>query len=232
MPCPSLQFRKYFSRQPGVSYSDALGRFSDRTFLHLPVYSIVNPKIGENLQIIPRAQSGDREAFAILFEQYKNLVYKTAYLMLGDTDEAEDALQEIFLQVYKSLSGFDPRKAAFTTWLYRVTFNHCLNHRRKRRPFLLPLEDISPVLKSEFPGTQLAETEVLQQAVETLTDKQRAVVILRYFWDLPYAEMAQILDVPLGTIKSRLDLALKTLRKVLEEQEANQDSVSRMEMCE
>jgi RNA polymerase sigma factor (sigma-70 family) len=86
------------------------------------VYSIVNPLIGETLQlIIIRAQSDDREAFAVLFEQYKNLVYKTAYLMLGETAEAEDALQEIFVQVYKSLSGFDPGKAKFTTWLYRVT---------------------------------------------------------------------------------------------------------------
>ncbi len=184
------------------------------------------------MQIIPRAQSGDREAFAVLFEQYKNLVYKTAYLMLGESTEAEDALQEIFVQVYKSLAGFDPRKAAFTTWLYRVTFNHCLNHRRKKRPFTLPLEDISPALKSEFPGAQLAEEEVLQQAIGKLTDKQRAVVILRYFWDLSYAEIAQILDLPLGTVKSRIDLALKTLRKVLEEQESGKDSVSQMEVCE
>ncbi len=184
------------------------------------------------MQIIIRAQSGDREAFAILFEQYKNLVYKTAYLMLGESTEAEDALQEIFVQVYKSLSGFDPGKAAFTTWLYRVTFNHCLNQRRKKRPFTLPLEDISPALKSEFPGAQLAEEEIIQQAIAKLTDRQRAVVILRYFWELPYAEIAQILDVPLGTVKSRIDLALKTLRKVIEEQESGKGSVSQMEVCE
>ena len=184
------------------------------------------------MQIIIRAQSGDREAFALLFEQYKNLVYKTAYLMLGEPSEAEDALQEIFLQVYRSLAGFDPGKAAFTTWLYRVTFNYCLNHRRKRRPFILPLEEISPALKSEFPGAQLAEEEFLQQAIGKLTDRQRAVVILRYFWDVPYAEIAQILDIPLGTVKSRIDLALKTLRKVLEEGETSNGSVSQMEVCE
>ena len=184
------------------------------------------------MQIIIRAQSGDREAFAILFEQYKNLVYKTAYLMLGESAEAEDALQEIFLQVYKSLSGFDPSKAAFTTWLYRVTFNYCLNHRRKKRPFTLPLEDMSLALTSEFPGSQLADEEILQQAIGKLTDRQRAVVILRYFWDLPYAEIAQILDVPLGTVKSRIDLALKTLRKVLKESEPDKGSVSQLEACE
>lgn len=184
------------------------------------------------MQIILRAQSGDREAFATLFEQYKNLVYKTAYLMLGEQNEAEDALQEVFVQVYKSLPRFDPRKAAFTTWLHRVTFNHCLNHRRRKHPFTLPLEDISPALKSEFPGAELAEEEVLQQAIGKLTNKQRAVVILRYYWDQPYAEIAQILDIPLGTVKSRIDLALKTLRKALEEQESNPESVSRIEVCE
>jgi len=184
------------------------------------------------LQIINRAKSGDREAFAGLFERYKNLVYKTAFLMLGEPAEAEDALQEIFVQVYRSLSGFDPRKAAFTTWLYRVTFNYCLNHRRKRRPLSLPLEDLPSTFKNEFPSAQLADEEILQQAIGKLTDKQRAVVILRYFWDLPYAEIAQILDVPLGTVKSRIDLALKTLRKVLEEQEPGKGSVSQLEVCE
>ena len=184
------------------------------------------------MQIIIRAQNGDKEAFAILFEQYKNLIYKTAYLMLGDPTEAEDALQEIFVRVYKSLSGFDPHKAAFTTWLYRVTFNYCLNHRRKKHPFTLPLEEIAPAFRSEFSVAQLAEEEILQQAIEKITEKQRAVVILRYFWDLPYAEIAQILDVPLGTVKSRLDLALKTLRKMLEEQESGKGSVSRIEVRE
>jgi RNA polymerase sigma-70 factor (ECF subfamily) len=94
------------------------------------------------------------------------------------------------------------------------------------------LEDISPALRSEFPGAQLAEAEIVQQAIEKLTDKQRAVVILRYFWDLPYAEIAQILDVPLGTVKSRIDLALKTLRKGIEEQESGKGSASQMEVCE
>jgi RNA polymerase sigma-70 factor (ECF subfamily) len=184
------------------------------------------------LQIIIRAQSGDREAFAILFGQYKNLVYKTAFLMLGESAEAEDALQEIFVQVYKSLSGFDPRKAAFTTWLYRITFNYCLNHRRKRHHETVPLEGISAALRSEFPVARLADEEIIQQALRKLTDKQRAVVILRYFWDLPYAKIAQILEIPLGTVKSRLDLALKTLRNVLEEQESGKGSVSHMEVCE
>ena len=183
------------------------------------------------MDLISHAQAGDREAFAALFEQYKNLVYKTAYLMLGDAHEAEDALQEVFLLVHKSLMSFDARKGSFTTWLYRITLNFCLNHRRRGRQHS-SLEDISPTPATHFPGVQLAEEDSLWQATRLLSDKQQAVVILRYYWELSYAEIASILEVPLGTVKSRLDLALKTLRKILEEQELEKDSISQVEVCE
>ncbi len=72
------------------------------------------------LELIRRCQTGDAQAFADLFHRYKNLVYKTAYLMLDSADEAEDVLQEVFFQVHRSLSTFEPSKGAFTTWLYRA----------------------------------------------------------------------------------------------------------------
>ena len=177
------------------------------------------------MDLIRLAQAGDREAFAAVFDQYKNLVYKTAYLILGDIHEAEDALQEVFLLVHKSLDTFDSRKGAFTTWLYRITLNLSLNHRRRRQHHS-SLEDVSLRTAINFPGAQLAEEDSLWRATRSLSDKQQAVVILRYYWDLPYAEIASILEVPLGTVKSRLDLALKTLRKTLEEQEPGKDSIS------
>jgi RNA polymerase sigma-70 factor, ECF subfamily len=179
-----------------------------------------------NLELIRRAQAGDMQAFASLFEQYKNLVYKTAYLVLDDRNEAEDALQEVFLLVHKSLFSFDPQRGAFTTWLYRVTMNYCLNHRHKRRH--PSLEDVSPTPALDFPSAQLADEDAMWQATHSLSEKLQAVVILRYYWDLPYAEIAQVLDVPLGTVKSRLDLALKSLRKIIEEQEV---SAPQMEVC-
>ena len=182
------------------------------------------------MDLISRAQAGDRDAFATLFEQHKNLVYKTAYLILGEAHEAEDALQEVFLSIHKSLSSFDSRKGAFTTWLYRITCNFCLNDRRKRRH--VTLEDVSPAPAIEFPRMRLEEEDLLWQATRSLGDKQKVVVILRYYWELPYAEIASILDIPQGTVKSRLDLALKTLRKILEEQERGNDSISQVEVCE
>lgn len=184
------------------------------------------------MQFITRAQAGDQEAFASLFEQYKNLVYKTAYLMLGNKDEAEDALQEVFVLVHRSLSGFDARKGAFSTWLHRITCNYCLNQHRKRRATLLSLEDIPAVFASKFPGEQLAEKQLLDQAIFQLSDRQRVVVILRYYWELPYAEISEILNAPLGTVKSRLDLALKTLRRSLEKKEFRSGSAPDVEVCD
>jgi RNA polymerase sigma-70 factor, ECF subfamily len=184
-----------------------------------------------SVQFIHRAQAGDQEAFASLFEQYKNLVYKTAYLILGNKEEAEDALQEVFVLVHRSLSRFDMRKGAFSTWLYRITFNYCLNQHRKRPAWMLSLEDVLTIFVAEPPDEHLVEKDLVEQAIWRLSDRQKAVVILRYYWELSYAEISEILDIPLGTVKSRLDLALKTLRKALDEQEARSGPVPKVEVC-
>jgi len=169
------------------------------------------------VNLIRRCQTGDEEAFAALFHQYKNLVYKTAYLMLDSADEAEDVLQEVFLQVHRSLSTFEPSKGAFTTWLHRVTVNHCLSRQRKRYPLLLGLGGKAPRDSERTASSQarLEDEETVRQALDQLSDKLRTVLILRYYSGLSYAEMAQVLSIPIGTVKSRLDLALSTLRKEL-----------------
>ncbi|HSD83854.1 MAG TPA: RNA polymerase sigma factor [Anaerolineae bacterium] len=162
----------------------------------------------------PRHPEIDQAAFAELFERYKRLVYKTAYLMLGDCLEADEALQEVFVRVYQSLASFDPQKGAFTTWLYRITINYCLGHQRKRQVVTAPLEEARLVHGDEPIEANLvksAERQEVRQAIMALTEKQRAVIILRYYWDLPYSEIAQVLAIPVGTVKSRLVLALKTL---------------------
>jgi len=170
------------------------------------------------MDLIRHSQTGDEDAFANLFQKYKNLVYKTAYLMLNNVDDAEDVLQEVFIQVHKALSTYQSSKGAFTTWLYRITVNHCLNRRRKRHLFVLSYEEVSPELltdrRSPF-DIQLAEEEATWQALSQLSEKLRTVVILRYYWELPYAEIAQILDVPMGTVKSRLNLAIRSLHEKL-----------------
>jgi len=171
-----------------------------------------------DLVLIRRSQAGDEEAFGTLFHQYKNLVYRTAYLMLGDAGEAEDVLQEVFYQVHRSLSSFDPTKGAFTTWLHRITVNQCLNRRRRLRLPVLSLERL-PCLPwaghVPSPEDRLAAEEIIGQELRHLSDKLRAPVVLRYYRELSYDEIAQILDIPVGTVKSRLDAALKILRRRL-----------------
>lgn len=174
------------------------------------------------MQIITRSQAGDQDAFAALFEQYKNLVYKTAYLMLQDVAEAEDALQEVFVLVYRSLPNFDPQKGAFTTWLHRITIRHCLNRRRKKQVDCQPLNE---AILAAPPRAGTEDSEVIRQAIEHLTPKHRAVIVLRYYWDLPYNEIAQVLEIPLGTVKSRINQALKHLRHAL----LHPDAVSLLE---
>lgn len=175
----------------------------------------------------PQQPTIDQAAFADLFERYKRLVYKTAYLMLGDRFEADEALQEVFVLVYKSLANFDPHKGAFTTWLHRITINYCLGYRRKRRVLTEPLEEARAIQGDEpieMRLTRSAEQQEVRRAIMALSEKQRAVIILRYYWDLPYSEIAQVLAIPLGTVKSRIDLALKTLSRQLSGVEVAQHS--------
>jgi RNA polymerase sigma-70 factor, ECF subfamily len=166
------------------------------------------------MDVITRSQAGDGEAFAELFHQYKNLVYRTAYLMLNNGQEAEDALQEVFLKVHRTLETYDPGRGALTTWLYRITVNHCLNERRRSAPVIVPL--VSSNGHGPSVEGQVADDDEMARALAGLSEKLKAVVVLRYYAGLAYAEIAEALDVPLGTVKSRLNQALAELRVRLE----------------
>jgi len=171
-----------------------------------------------DLVLIRRCQAGDEEAFGLLFEQYKNLVYRTTYLTLGTASDAEDILQEVFLQVHRSLDEYDPGRGAFSTWLYRITVNRCLNWRRGRPP-TGSLEEVA--LEQITSGAHVlpdryAEADSVRRALDRLSRKLRVVVILRHYWDLSYAEIAEIMDLPLGTVKSRLNHAMRLMRDDLE----------------
>lgn len=164
--------------------------------------------------LLPTEKEQQEKAFSDLFEKYKNLVYKTAFLMYGSQEDADEALQEVFIQVYRFLPGYDPSRGAMTTWLYRITINYCLGHRRRQTISPEPLEDVD-IPTSEDPVETRVQANIdhrsIRDAIRALSEKQRAVIVLRYYWDLPYKEIAQILSIPLGTVKSRIDLALKTL---------------------
>ena len=170
--------------------------------------------------LIRRSLLGDQSAFEEIFQEYKNLVYKTAYLMLGNNEDAEDILQAVFIQVYKSLGSYDPTKGAFTTWLHRITVNACLNWQRKQKFKLLSFsKQFEARTAKPSPEVQVIENLALRQALEELSIKLRAVIVLRYYWSLSYKEIAETLQIPLGTVKSRLAQALEKLGNLLRSDE-------------
>jgi RNA polymerase sigma-70 factor, ECF subfamily len=167
----------------------------------------------ENILLLTEKEQQEN-AFSDLFEKYKNLVYKTAFLMYGSQEDADEALQEVFIQIYRFLPGYDPQRSAMTTWIHRITINCCLGNKRKHSISLESLEDVDIPALEESVETRVQaniDRRSIRQAIMVLSEKQRAVIVLRYYWDLPYKEIAQILSIPLGTVKSRIDLALKTL---------------------
>jgi RNA polymerase sigma-70 factor, ECF subfamily len=181
--------------------------------ISVPLMTDSNPQGAElDLIVIRRCQAGDEEAFALLFEEYKNLVYRAAFLTLGNAADAEDVLQEVFIQVHHSVDSYDPRHGAFTTWLHRITVNRCLNWRcGLHRAESLEKVAEEPAGNTAPPADRFAEDDCVRRALGNLSRKLRVVVILRHHCDLSYAQIADIMDLPLGTVKSRLNLALRLL---------------------
>ncbi|MFC1950783.1 RNA polymerase sigma factor [Chloroflexota bacterium] len=160
--------------------------------------------------------------FGKIFQQYKDKVFKTAYLIVGNVQEAEDILQDVFIKVYKSTGSYDVRKGSMGTWLHRITVNHCISQKRKRR-----LTEYSSD-RMEERGVELADSSEEQpeellikdeesgriwRLVKSMDEKHRSVLSLRYHEGLSYGEIAEVLDIPLGTVKSRINVAIVKLRK-------------------
>lgn len=175
--------------------------------------------------LVSKCKRGDMAAFDELIGRYQDRVYNLAYRLTSSHDDASDMAQEAFLRVYVSLSGFRGR-SAFSTWLYRVVSNVCLDElrRRGRRPLLvvdravdtgegeLVREVVDP---SPGPDEHVERRELgreIQKALAGLGDQQRLMVILRDIDELSYQEIAEILSLPLGTVKSRLSRARQALR--------------------
>lgn len=159
-------------------------------------------------------QTGDVTAFEVLFRQYEKLVFKNAYLITGSREEAEDILQEVFVAVWRSRRTYDPNKSKLTTWLHKITVNKCLERKRKKKVPFVYLGDIdAPEAKlTDEILVSKQEYERLIEAMNSLDTKHRVVLVLRYFNDLTYAEIAQAVGIPLGTVKSRINQGLKLLR--------------------
>jgi RNA polymerase sigma factor (sigma-70 family) len=165
-------------------------------------------------------QTGDVSAFEAFFRQYERLVFRTAYLMTGSKEVAEDALQEVFVSVWRSRHTYDPGKGKLTTWLHRITVNQCSKKKGGKTPTTVSFEekgvDFSE-MKHQFQPEDILvskqEYDRLLRAMDKLDTRYRSVLVLRYFNDFSYQEIAEALEIPLGTVKSRLNQSLKYLKE-------------------
>ncbi|HKD82105.1 MAG TPA: sigma-70 family RNA polymerase sigma factor [Candidatus Angelobacter sp.] len=163
---------------------------------------------------LSRAALGESAAFADLVREHQGMVFSIAYHYLHERSLAEDLAQEVFLELYQSLSRIQSA-AHLTFWLRRVTANRCIDQGRKKvRRREQALEDAPEPVASDPPADPLL-LERLQQSLAGLPEKQRLVVILRFQEGLGPAEIAEALDMPVNTVKSTLHRSLEELRKGL-----------------
>ncbi len=164
-----------------------------------------------------RHLEGDRDAFRALYEKYRDKVFASALRIVGETTLAEDLAQEIFVKIHDELRGFK-FESRFSTWLYRIAVNHAINKaneigRRGRIRDRLAREQTPPDRHGS--AGRLVDERVVA-AIGELSPKLRAIVTLRYIEGLSYDEIADVLEISIGTVKSRLFLAHETLRPLLQ----------------
>lgn len=168
---------------------------------------------------LAKAQRGDDEAFSQLVEVYQRPVHNLCYRMLGNTNDAEDAAQETFIRAYKALKRYDPSRK-FSTWILTIASNYCIDqHRRRKLPTFsydsMPVPDISdknPGLDSHMVKSE--NKEKVMALLDELNPKDRSAVILRYWYDYSYDEIAKSLSLSNSAVKSRLHRARRDLATI------------------
>jgi RNA polymerase sigma-70 factor (ECF subfamily) len=180
----------------------------------------------EEIGWVEQALRGDQAAFGQLMHRYTGAVYNLAYRMLGSPQDAEDASQEIFLRAYTRLSSFD-RSRRFSTWLLSIGSNYCIDRLRRRRFAWLTLDDVTYTLPSNerSPERSALESERrdrIQAALRRLPDTYRLVLVLRYWHDLSYDEIAQATGLTESALKTRLHRARHMLAEALGPEEQMQ----------
>lgn len=179
----------------------------------------------EEKRMIERASGGDPEAFNRLMEQHERRMYAVALRMCANREDAQDCLQEAMLRVYRAIGSFKG-ESSFSTWVYRITMNTCLDElRRRKNKQSASLDDLldegwAPADDRSSPEKHAMRAETartLRQTIQELPEDMRAAVVLRDIQGYTYEEIAQILDINVGTIKSRISRGREKLREKLRE---------------
>ena len=169
--------------------------------------------MSDEKQLLEQAQLGDKAAFGQLIDLHKDKVINIAYKLSDNYEAAQDIAQESFIKAYTKLSSFK-KEASFMTWLYRVTYNTACNYLRKNRVKTLFLHENIASDSRETPE-EAELKDIVNEAVEILPLKLKAVVILRDYEGLTYKEIAQVIKRPIGTVESRLARARLKLKELL-----------------
>jgi RNA polymerase sigma-70 factor (ECF subfamily) len=170
-------------------------------------------------RLIEACRQGDREAFHLLFENYKDRVYSVALHFSGDPSSARDITQQVFLKLFTTISQFR-HDAEFTTWLYRIVANACIDEQRRQRRFV-PFAEGLEVRNIMARGSQEASylkrqvADSVKEAISGLSPKLRLPILLKYVEGLSYEEIAQSLGCSMGTVASRLNRGHKILARKL-----------------
>jgi RNA polymerase sigma-70 factor, ECF subfamily len=176
---------------------------------------------------IKQVIKGDQDAFAEIIEIYKNSIFQLCFRMLGNRHEAEDMAQEAFIRAYVNINSFN-QDLKFSTWLFRIATNLCIDRIRKKKPdyyldaevsgtdgltMYSQLASDSPLPEKELESLELQET--VQKEIMKLPEKYRSVIVLKYIEELSLNEISEILDMPLGTVKTRIHRGREALRQQL-----------------
>jgi RNA polymerase sigma-70 factor, ECF subfamily len=171
--------------------------------------------------LIERIQQGSLDALGVIYDRHRKLVYRTALAICNDPDAAADLLQDVFLRLYRFADRIDVSRP-LEPWLYRVTTNLSYTWVKRHNRWIRPLDDIAEWLggsrrqSPQYLAELVDESRRIQQAVASLPLPQRIVVVLFYVNDLSLQEIAEIMDIPEGTVKSRLHYGRQALKKHLQ----------------
>ena len=185
--------------------------------------------MAEDPQLVARCLEGEESAWEELLRAHNRKIYNLCYRFTGRPAEAEDLTQEVFIKIFQTLTTYDAAQGAFSTWLNRVARNHLVDHYRRTHKDRLTssIEDETGGLEDkpsaeEHPVARVESRErheVLQAALNRLSPDMREAVVLRDFQDLDYDEIAEVLGVPEGTVKSRINRGRLELARVIKRME-------------
>jgi RNA polymerase sigma-70 factor (ECF subfamily) len=173
----------------------------------------------DDFALVDAFVSGRSEAFDLLVARHRRSVYQLCYRFVHNHEDASDLAQDIFVRVFRGLATFK-RDAAFTTWLYRIGVNVCLNRVAVKRPPTEPLDAAAHVDRREPDALELVvraeRADELRTAIAQLPPKQQATLVLRVYQELTHEEIAQILGSTVGAVKTNFFHALGNLRRILQ----------------